>query len=248
MNKLSLLLALTIFSGAALAFKSHNTEYEVFWGDRSVGTLAVEATAGEDTATVVSKLNAHGIAAAVMPGTRTQTSQFIKADGDWQQQSLLATRTKRVKVGLRGSREEEAVMNTIEFDHANGKAVATEKKDTVTLEVDAKTADRQSLMLLVTERWKAASEEERKAGIPYTFINGIKLRTYTFREVRTETLETDVGTFNAVKLVHGSEDDKHTVVWLAEELDYFPVGFDKARPRSKGVSVTTRISQLPEFK
>lgn len=248
LKQFSSVIALLCISASALAFKSHTTEYEVFWGDRSVARLAVDATRNADSATVVSKLNAHGIAAAVMPGTRTQTSQFIDTDDGLQQQSLLATRTKRVKVGLRGSREEEATMNTIEFDHANGKAVATEKKDTVTLDVDSKTSDRQSLMLLVTERWKAASEEERKAGIPYTFINGIKLRTYTFREVRTEQLETDVGTFTAVKLVHGSEEDKHTVVWLAEELDYFPVGFDKMRPRSKGVSVTTRISELPEFK
>ena len=76
-----------------------------------------------------------------MPGTRTQTSQFIDTDDGLQQQSLLATRTKRVKVGLRGSREEEATMNTIEFDHVNGKAVATEKKDTVTLDVDSKTSE-----------------------------------------------------------------------------------------------------------
>lgn len=246
-TKYAAALCLLLITGAAQAFKPHTAEYEVFWGDRSVAKLAVEASANDKAATLISKLKAHGIAAALMPGTRTQTSQFVKTDNGWQQQTLLATRTKRVKIGIRGSREEEATMNTIEFDHDNGKAIATEGDDTATLDVDQKTADRQSLTLLVAERWKAATEEERKAGIPYTFVNGTRLRTYTFKEVRTEPLETEVGNFTAVKLVHGSEEDKHTVIWLAKELDYFPIGFDKARPRSKGVSVITRLSQLPEF-
>ena len=239
-----------LFGGplSANALTSHSAEYEVFWGDRSVATLAVETQVEADKATVVSKLNAHGIAAAVMPGTRTQTSQFDVENGNFVQQSLLATRTKRVKVGMRGSKEEEVVMNTIEFDHSNRTAVATEGKETATLDVEAQTSDRQSLTLMVAERWKNATAEQRKAGIPYQFVNGIKLRTYTFKELRREKLETPAGTFNAVKLVHGNEDGKHTVVWLAEELDYFPIGFDKAKPREKGVSVITRLSQTPTFK
>lgn len=247
-SKLLAFMALLLGSANALALKSHNAEYEVFWGDRSVARLAVEAEVGEKQTVLVSKLNAHGIAAAIMPGTRTQTSRFITTDTGLQQQSLLATRSKRVKVGLRGSREEEAVMNSIEFDHANGVAVATEGKETATLTVSNDTSDRQSLTLLVAERWKQASPAERKAGIAYEFVNGTSLREYVFRQVREENLETEVGNFTAVKLVHGDEEDKHTVVWLAKELDYFPVGFDKARPRSKGVSVITRLSQLPEFK
>lgn len=235
-------------SGAAHAFKSHSAEYEVFWGERSVAHLSVEATAGEAESVIESKLNAHGIAAAVMPGTRTQVSKFVKTDKGLQQQSLLATRTKRVKVGMRGSREDEAVMNTVEFDHSKSTAIATEGKDSATLKIKPLTADRQSLTLLVADRWKAASAEQRKTGIAYNFVNGTKLRTYTFREVGTEQLSTDVGTFNAVKLVHGNVEEKHTIVWLAKELDYFPIGFDKARPRSKGVAVTTRLSKLPEFK
>lgn len=234
-------------SSAAQAFKSHSTEYEVFWGERSVARLAVEARDGDKDAEIVSKLNAHGIAAALMPGTRTQTSKFVKTDQGLQAQSLLATRTKRVKVGMRGSREEEVVMNSVEFDHQAGTAVATEGKETATLEVQPHTSDRQSLTLLVADRYKAATADERKAGIPYQFVNGTSLRTYTFREVGEETLETEVGSFTAVKLVHGDLEDKHTIVWLAKELDYFPIGFDKARPRAKGVSVITRLSKTPEF-
>lgn len=240
--------ALVSLSGVAHAFKTHSTEYEVFWGERSVARLAVEAVDGETESVIESKLNAHGIAAALMPGTRTQISKFIKTDQGLQEQSLLATRTKRVKVGMRGSREEEAVMNTVEFDHAKGTAQATEGKESATLEIQPLTGDRQSLTLLVADRWKAASPKERKAGIPYNFVNGTSLRTYTFREVGEEKLSTEVGDFTAIKLVHGDVEGKHTIVWLAKELDYFPIGFDKARPRSKGVSVITRLTKLPEFK
>jgi hypothetical protein len=242
------LLALSLASASALAFNSHTAEYEVFWGDRSVAHLAVDTAVTDADTVIVSKLKAHGIASAVMPGVRTQTSKFINTADGLEQQSLLATRTKRVKVGKNGSRQTEATMNTIEFDHANGSAIATEGKDTATLDVSKRTSDRQSLILLVAQRWKAATQAERDAGIEYDFVNGTGKRTYLFKTMREETLETDVGTFTAVKLVHGSEDDKHTVVWLAKELDYYPVGFDKARPRSKGVSVITRISELPAFK
>lgn len=235
-------------SGAAQAFKSHSAEYEVFWGERSVARLAVEATDGATESVIESKLDAHGIAAVVMPGTRTQVSKFVKTDKGLQEQSLLATRTKRVKVGMRGSREEEAVMNTVEFDHKKGTAIATEGGDSATLEIQPLTGDRQSITLLVADRWKAASEKQRKAGIAYNFVNGTGLRTYTFRQVGEEQLTTDVGTFTAVKLVHGDVEAKHTIIWLAKELDYFPIGFDKARPRSKGVAVITRLSKLPEFK
>lgn len=242
------LLALCAASTASFAFDSHNAKYEVFWGDRSVAHLAVETTVSEADTLIVSKLKAHGIASAVMPGVRTQTSKFINTADGLEQQSLLATRTKRIKVGKNGSRQTEATMNTIEFDHANGSAIATEGKDTATLDVSKRTSDRQSLILLVAQRWKAATQAERDAGIEYDFINGTGKRTYLFKTVREETLETDLGNFTAVKLVHGNEDDKHTVLWLAKELDYYPIGFDKARPRSKGVSVVTRISELPQFK
>lgn len=238
-------LLLTAISVPSLAFESHNAEYEVFWGDRSVATLAVEAKVGEKETVLESKLNAHGIAAAVMPGTRTQTSKFLNTDTGLQQTTMLATRSKRFKMGKRGSREEEVIMSSIEFDHASGKATATEGDDTATLDVTPTTADRQSLILLVADRWKTADAATRKKGIPYSFVNGVSIRDYSFREVGEEQLETSAGTFTAVKLVHGSEDEKHTVIWLAKELGYFPIGFDKARPRDKGVSVNTRISVLP---
>lgn len=235
------------FSQPALALKSHSAEYEVFWGDRSVANLAVNAEIAADSWVIVSKLNAHGIAAAVMPGTRTQTSTHQLVDGELQQKTHHATRTKRVKVGMRGSRDEEVVTNHIDFDHANGTATATEGSETVTLKIEPLTADRESLTLLVAERWKNATAAERKAGIPFPFINGTKTRLYTFYEAGEETLETPAGTYQAVKLVHGASDDKHTVVWLAKELDYFPIGFDKIKPRSKGVTIITRLSQVPTF-
>lgn len=238
-------LVLAAASAPSLAFSSHTAEYEVFWGSRSVATLAVEAKVTEKETVLVSKLDAHGIAAAVMPGTRTQTSNFMSTDTGLQETNMLATRTKRFKIGKRGSREEEVVVSSIEFNHTTGKAAATEGDDAATLKITPTTADRQSLILLVADRWKAADAATRKKGIPYSFVNGVEIRDYNFREVGVEQLETSAGTFTAVKLVHGSEDEKHTVVWLAKELDYFPVGFDKARPRDKGVSVNTRISVLP---
>lgn len=241
------LVLFALSSTSALALSSHTAQYEVFWGDRSVAKLDVEATVGDTETVIQSKLNAHGIAAALMPGTRTQVSKFIQTDNGLQETSLLATRTKRIKVGKNGSRAKEVVVNSIEFNHAEGTALATEGKDEATLAIQADTADRQSLVLLVAERWKAADKETRKNGIDYHFISDTKLKHYRFREVGEETLETNVGSFTAVKLVHGNEDDKHTVVWLAKELDYFPIGFDKARPRNKGVSVITRISELPKF-
>ena len=56
----------------------------------------------------------------------------------------------------------------------------------------------------------------------YHLVDRTKFKTYTVKNLGEEIIDTPAGRFNAIKLQQKRVDkDKHTLIWLAKELDYF---------------------------
>lgn len=75
--------------------------------------------------------------------------------------------------------------------------------------------------------------------LSYTIADKNKLKSYQFDNQGREEIETDIGNFSAVRLARGASDnDRRTVVWCAETLNWMPV---KVEYREKDGSITTAL-------
>jgi len=67
-------------------------------------------------------------------------------------------------------------------------------------------------------------QDPQKAQFSYHVAEKGKLKTYTLKRVGTETLELTAGDYHCDKFeVVRKDSDDTTTLWLAKELDYFPV-------------------------
>jgi hypothetical protein len=67
-----------------------------------------------------------------------------------------------------------------------------------------------------------------KTDMSYTFADGGKLKTYRFRVVGKERIETPAGEFDSVKIERVRDDNKRaTFLWCAPTLNYLPVRIDQ---------------------
>jgi hypothetical protein len=66
--------------------------------------------------------------------------------------------------------------------------------------------------------------KQGRKDVQYAVIEKGKLKNYRLQQTGTETLSLPAGTYQCKKYdVIRDESDQHTTLWLAEELDYFPV-------------------------
>lgn len=76
-----------------------------------------------------------------------------------------------------------------------------------------------------------------KRDMEYTFADGGKLKSYRFRIIGEERIETPSGTYDTVKLERVVDDDKRsTLLWCSPKLHYLPVRIDQ-REKSDNFSM-----------
>lgn len=80
----------------------------------------------------------------------------------------------------------------------------------------------------------------------YHIADGGKLKTYRFRTLGRERVETPAGTFDTVKLMRVREDmDRETYIWCAPKLNYLLVRMEHIEEDGGRFSMTLR--DLPAF-
>ncbi len=89
-----------------------------------------------------------------------------------------------------------------------------------TLKIPQGALDNSSLQLALMQN--AASGEQK---ITHPVISRGDLKLYTFTNLGTETIETPLGEFEAIKLERRKDDEAHTTytTWYAPRLNYLPV-------------------------
>ena len=69
--------------------------------------------------------------------------------------------------------------------------------------------------------------ENGQESVSYTIADGGKIKTYDFKLIRRETVETPMGQFDALVLErHKPGSERKTTIWCAVELGYMPVKVD----------------------
>ncbi len=109
------------------------------------------------------------------------------------------------------------------FDWKRDVVVNTVDGETWKLPIHAGVLDRLVVQLSMMLDLKAG-----KRDMEYTFADGGQLKSYRFRIVGKERIETPKGAFDTVKLERVMDDDKRsTMLWCSPELHYLPVRIDQ---------------------
>jgi len=83
-----------------------------------------------------------------------------------------------------------------------------------------------------------------KSDLTYMVAEEDKLKNYSFTVLGEERLQTNIGTFETIKLEHVSRKGHRTVMWFAKKLDYLPVKMIQTR-RGKQVAGGEILSFAP---
>jgi len=108
---------------------------------------------------------------------------------------------------------------SIEFDYANNKARCVTRGKASELDLQKDMHDAFSLQLKIMN-----DLNQGKSNLDYQVIHKGKVKHYHFENMGSETIETDAGTYSAIKLKRSREDGKRTTyMWLANQLHFLPV-------------------------
>ncbi len=136
-----------------------------------------------------------------------------------------------------GGKKERAAK--LSFDWARGVVVNTIDGETWKMPIHNGVLDRLVVQLSMMLDLKAG-----KRDMEYTFADGGKLKSYRFRIIGKERIETPSGTYDTVKLERVMDDDKRsTMLWCSPELHYLPVRIDQ---REKSDHFSMLLTQYTE--
>lgn len=113
----------------------------------------------------------------------------------------------------------------IEFDWTAGVARVTAKDGRVDLPLEPGVHDRATLQLVLMLELGRMTEPTSHA-----LIDDASVKSYSYEIAGRETLVTPAGTHDTIKVVQRREgSSRHTIIWLAPELDHLPVKIEQHR-------------------
>ena len=170
---------------------------------------------------------AAGIATLLGENSITERSRWERID-----EALLPASYRYERTG---KREKEV---SIDFDWSAGTVYNTAAGETWRMQVPDGTVDKLSYLLRLMEDLAAGRED-----ISYDIADGGKLKTYRLRVAGRETLQTDLGEMQTLRVARERPDsDRETTLWMAPSLGYLPVRIEHSEP--DGESITMRIRSL----
>lgn len=122
----------------------------------------------------------------------------------------------------------------LQFDWDSSSVSKASKKQPKTMPIPAGTQDKVSYQTQL--RLDLATGKQK---LSYQVADGNKIKTYPFIIVGTETVETAIGTFEAIKIQRdrGTDSKRETFLWCAPELDYMVVKLQQVEKSGKEYSL-----------
>jgi len=112
----------------------------------------------------------------------------------------------------------------IDFDWRNGKATNTIGDDPWQMQIPPGTQDKLGLFLNLMNDLQKGQRD-----ITYPIADGGKLKSYRFKTIKEEVLDTKLGEFQTVKLqrIRKKKKNRETFIWCAKELNYLTVRMEQ---------------------
>ncbi|MFT5062833.1 MAG: hypothetical protein ACI91G_000194 [Gammaproteobacteria bacterium] len=217
-----------------------SADYSVKYGSVEVADVNLEFTT-DNGLQLVTESKAKGLASLIKSGLQREVSSLQIKNGQLVGDSYSSTNisTRRAFRGKTRVTEEREL--EVKFDWGKSQASYLEngKKSIVALKPGS--LDRQALPIKVRFELRKATATDPAARPPvldYYFVDNEVLRHYKMEYQGDEKIDTKLGKLNTAKYLYGTEGDKKTVLWLAENKDWLPVRFDKIKPGKPALSMT----------
>ncbi len=165
-----------------------------------------------------------GLARLIRGGTIVERSRFVLLDGSLQPIEFV------FDDGTRKGKDD----NRVSFDHDGASATSVYRGETHEFAIEPALLDR-----LLSQFALMRDMQTGEAAPSYTVLDRDKLKVYRVNRLRSETVETRGGTFDAV-VVHRQREgsSRATLMWLAPDLDFLPVQIRQ----TKGDTVITEMT------
>ena len=122
----------------------------------------------------------------------------------------------------------------LRFDHASGQVTRSDQAHGWSSAMPPAVLDK-----LVYQMQMMQDLATQPASLRYNIADKNKLKDYLFDNRGREAVQTELGSYQSIRLERGASGaDRRTVVWCAEELNWLPV---KVEYREKDGSVTTAL-------
>lgn len=213
-------IALLILLNSALSWSAETTltpftaHYTVSRGNLPLGEVQrVFSRSGGDAYVYTSTMQTSGIAALLVQGRIEERSV-----GSSNNVQIKPQHYTYLKTGGKKRRE----LN-LQFNWTQGVAQNTVPSETWEFAIPADAQDQLSYQLALMR-----DLQNGKTELSYPIADKEKLRTYRFKIVGEETLDTPLGPLQTVKLERVTEsNDRSTRVWCAPSLNYLPVRIEQ---------------------
>jgi len=230
-----LALSLLIYSSSTFADTSQNgitfpipfvASYKVTKGIMSVGTTRRTLQFnGDDNYVFESVTKPGGIAKLFTSGKVVERSNWRFAENKLVPQEYSYVNTSDQKRNVK-----------VEFDWETYKVTNTVNGDPWTMEIVEDTLDKLIYQLAIMYDLSRGTKK-----LVYQVADGGRIKTYDIKIAGNERLVLELGIFNTVK-VERTNNDRTTIMWCAEELQYFPVKIEQ-KTKDDG-SVTAELVEI----
>jgi len=194
---------------------TYTATYNVEYKGRDVGNSIQSLVRDGDRYRFRSATQARGLARLVRSRPLIEESVFDLHDGKPRPLEF------RLEDGTRKGEDNVA----IEFDWTAGVARVTAKDGRVDLPLEPGVHDRATLQLVLMLELGRMTEPTSHA-----LIDDASVKSYSYEIAGRETLVTPAGTHDTIKVVQRREgSSRHTIIWLAPELDHLPVKIEQHR-------------------
>ncbi len=126
----------------------------------------------------------------------------------------------------------------ITFEWENNRIITTAKGSNWTMPLKENIYDKLLYEVVIMQKLQRGEEITE-----FVVADGGTLKTYYFKNLGEELLETPIGAYQTIKLErHKSSNDKTLTIWYAKELDFIPVKVENID--GEGKTVTAIIKQI----
>lgn len=207
------------------ALKPYSADYRFYYGSKDVGGSVISLQKQPGAWLLHAETTPEGLAALIKSGTLVEDSQLILHDGELRPM-YYKSETHDTKLTFRGRKDTVDIEEQINFNWADNSADYFYEGTTETMEVPDGTVTRQALSLALAYHFAGKDAAAVGDEVTLYFPDRQKMKDYTFVVKRREMLETAAGSFDSY-YVERDDGKRITAFWLAPELNYQPIRFEK---------------------
>lgn len=227
-------MATSAFAQDNPSLKPYSADYRFFYGSKDVGGSVISLKQEPNSWLLHAETTPEGLAALIKSGTLVEDTQFVIQD-DKIVPVYYKSETHDTKLTFSGRKPTVKVEEQINFDWQNNTATYFYEGKNKTMQMPEGSVTRQALSMALAYHFAGKGNAEVGDKVSLLFPDRQKNKEYTFEVKRHVILTTKAGKFDSY-YVERDDGKRITAFWLATELNFQPVRFEKYKKGETKIS------------